>query len=100
MTSEQTAGLITAVVTLLVTLNTYLGLKVRSHEQQLNGKMDARIDQRAKAVIANDHALRQESPSPAANAATQARVQALVAELQALDPGMLAAPVVPVVLPK
>lgn len=95
MTPEQTAALVAAVITLLVTINAAIGVKVQRHDVALNGTMDQRIDQRAKAIVANDHALRAESPSPASNVATQARVAALVAELQALDPAVLATTVAP-----
>jgi hypothetical protein len=97
MNPTETNLLIGALVGLIVAVQGWIVSKTVTHSKQLDGELDTRIVQGAKAVVANDHALRAEQPSPAANSATQARIAALQAELETLQPPL--APVVPAAAP-
>jgi len=98
MTDQETYLLIGALVGLLGAIQAWIVSKTVQHGRALNGEMDDRIHLLAKAAVANDHAVRGETPSPATNAATQARIAALRAELETLDPTSAPVVVPPVVL--
>jgi hypothetical protein len=98
MTAEQTALLVGALVGLFGAIQAWLVSRTLQHGNSLNGDMDRRIQQGAKAAVANDHALRGEQPSPATNAATAARIAALRSELETLE-AVPAAVIVPPLLP-
>jgi hypothetical protein len=84
VTSQETAALVAAILTLLGTCNTWLVARSIQHSRQLNGLMTPRITAGAEKAIAQDHVDRSEAASPTPEALIQARRVALKAELEAL----------------
>ncbi len=84
MTPQETSLLVGAIIGLIGAVQAWLVARTVQHGKQLNGELDTRMAKTAKSIVANDHTLRSEPPSPAANPATMARIGELEAELATL----------------